>query len=608
MLGRGRGRGRGISATPRNRILPPNLANDSRKVECTRDLLVVKIDNSPGAGDDVEVEYSDTDGIAAKTASSISSSVGIAIPTCQSLSHASATSSYSKSCPTHSSTAPAEKMWGTIQENSWDQSQTAKQNGERHHEDDDNEDVMLEDEYIEDGELYEGIYEDAENDPHYALMHGMVEGEDWEECAEDEEYYVDGNDLVYDDADKSHEPLRVECQLNPEAPAFVPTSPELIKTPPGNADNPKWVSEVTPNISKSSGGDSNNNEETLKDPIDNCCSSSTKLSSTIVEGKDKVQDEKAANAAPSSSSTSSFECDPGQEGLEMKSPASSALKADPEDKGSKEEAKDTKQITDSNESMKTISTTDEDDEFKDIEENFDEDHLKEKNDNDNTKNKSIAINNNNNNNKDNISTDSISEKTNTILVEENIQTQNNNSEKNLVKESSTVSSTEKISVEESKPYSSNTVHTVTVKETIQTVKDAGAWKLSVKDNVESVLLYKNQGSDMIESNTFDRSVSSEGSSGKSLANELLEAELGNSQTSLKTAAHTTKTSSSSSSTSSSSTNQPVTCQDSAPDARDTHTINTSSQGAGTDGAKTEQPGESELIPLTIQVSSPVARA
>lgn len=582
LLGRGRGRGRGISVTPRNRVLPPNLANDSRKVECTRDLLVVKIDNSPGAGDDVEVEYSDTDAIAGKAVGN--SSASIAVPTCQTLSHASATSSYSKSCPTHSSTAPAEKMWGTIQENSWDQSQAAKQNGERHHEDEDEEDVMLEDEYIEDGELYEGMYEDADNDPHYSLMHGMGEGDEWEECAEDEEYYVDGNDLVYNDVEKTHEPLRVECQLNPEAPAFVPTSPELIKTPPSNADNLKWVSEIAPNISKSSGDNNNNNEEIPKDPIDNCCSSSSKLSSTIVDGKDTVQDANAASAAPSSSSTSSFESNPGQGGSEVKSPVSLALKADPEDKGSKE-AKDIN--PNSNESMKmtSFSVSDEDDEFKDTKEIFDEDHLKEENDNDNMEKCSITEN-TNNNSKDNLSTNSMSQK-NSMVLEENVQVKNNNDEQNLVKESSNISNTEKISAEESKSYSSNTLRTVTVKETIQTVKDAGAWKLSVKDDVESVLLSKKQGSDISESNSLDRSVSSEGS-GKSLANELLEAEFGKSQTSLKMAAYTTKTSSSS------STNQPITYQDSAPDARDAQTTNTDFQGSGMDGAKTEQPEVSDL--------------
>uniref|UniRef100_A0A0L8FQN3 Uncharacterized protein n=1 Tax=Octopus bimaculoides TaxID=37653 RepID=A0A0L8FQN3_OCTBM len=310
LLGRGRGRGRGITAPPRSRIIPANLASDSRKVECTRDLLVVKIDNAPGAQDDVEVEYSDTDNIALRSVGG-SGIASASIPiSYDQTSHSIVSSPYSKSCPT-SGCAPAEKMWDTIQENSWDQSQINLQNGDHLHcgndeEDDDDEDddddddeegVMLEDEYIEDGELYSGIYEDAENEANYGLVHGMVEGEEWEDCPDEDDFCVEDGHLVYDKTDKIQETLRLDCQLNPEAPAFVPTSPDFLNAP---SENDKTINLASIEHAKESLVQNKNKSVQL--PI--LSSSSAKEFSANTVDKDEVHENKVLNDSSSFSSSS----------------------------------------------------------------------------------------------------------------------------------------------------------------------------------------------------------------------------------------------------------------------------------------------------------------
>ncbi|XP_036363615.1 uncharacterized protein LOC115217028 isoform X5 [Octopus sinensis] len=309
LLGRGRGRGRGITAPPRSRIIPANLASDSRKVECTRDLLVVKIDNAPGARDDVEVEYSDNDNIALRSVGG-SGIASASIPiSYDQTSHSIVSSPYSKSCPT-SGCAPAEKMWDTIQENSWDQSQINLQNGDHLHcgndeEDDDDEDddddddeegVMLEDEYIEDGELYSGIYEDAENEANYGLVHGMVEGEEWEDCPDEDDYCVEDGHLVYDSTDKIQESLRLDCQLNPEAPAFVPTSPDFLNAPSENDKpiNPASIEQAKESLVQ-------NKNKSVQPPI--LSSSSAKEFSANTVDKDEVHENKVLNDSSSSSSS-----------------------------------------------------------------------------------------------------------------------------------------------------------------------------------------------------------------------------------------------------------------------------------------------------------------
>ncbi|GAB1609649.1 uncharacterized protein LOC115217028 isoform X10 [Argonauta hians] len=315
LLGRGRGRGRGITAPPRSRIIPANLASDSRKVECTRDLLVVKIDNAPGARDDVEVEYSDSDSVALRSAAAAAAAGGdgsgitsASIPiSYDQASHSIVSSPYSKSCPT-SGCAPAEKMWDTIQENSWDQSHM---NGDRLHsddeddddvDDDDEEGVMLEDEYIEDGELYGGIYEDAENETtNYGLVHGMPPGEEWEDGAEEDDYCVEEGQLAYGNSDKMQEALRLDCQLNPEAPAFVPTSPDFLSAP-SELDHSAGANLASVEQSKESVDPSKNRGVHL--PI--LRSSSAKEYSANTVDKDGVhQTKKETNNTPSPSHSSS---------------------------------------------------------------------------------------------------------------------------------------------------------------------------------------------------------------------------------------------------------------------------------------------------------------
>ncbi|VDI82694.1 Hypothetical predicted protein [Mytilus galloprovincialis] len=189
--GRGRGRGRG-KAKSANEAKPQRVrstsSGDDRVVNCDSDLLVIKLDNTPG-DNSVEVEYSDGETPVRKS-STVKQKRGEATGTA-----------------THG--AQTEELW-------WD-------------EDDDLTMSLIQDGLEGDDILeHRPLFDDGEHKGDEDTQ-DLVVGEDedeWEDCDDDSFYSTEKSQNSTDSREGYHgNQLTVNTQLNPDAPEFTPTSP-----------------------------------------------------------------------------------------------------------------------------------------------------------------------------------------------------------------------------------------------------------------------------------------------------------------------------------------------------------------------------------------------
>ncbi|XP_041351675.1 coiled-coil domain-containing protein 9-like isoform X2 [Gigantopelta aegis] len=227
--GRGRGRGRG---SPRPRTFSGG--DETRKVECQKDLLVVKIDNSGKEHDtSVEVEYWDDDLLEVK-------SVG--------------------RTPPGGSQAPASRTPKLPETNSHVKSSHAPTTT-----------PVVKDQFIDSVDDLSRKRTDSQS---LSLSAGDDHDHDesWEDCPDSSEFYGTTDDESKSQSShkdfksnkvKDHQ-LKLNTRLNPDAAEFqpsppdvgvgefLPTSPDFMKTPPGHVKVMDWVSEVTDNLSPTS--------------------------------------------------------------------------------------------------------------------------------------------------------------------------------------------------------------------------------------------------------------------------------------------------------------------------------------------------------------------
>ena len=183
MAGRGRGRGKAKSA---NEAKPQRMrttsSGDERVVNCHSDLLVIKLENTPG-DNSVEVEYSDGEVPVGKSPRGKPGAPG-------------------GGTATHG--AQTEELW-------WD-------------EDDDLTMSLVQDGLEEDDVLeHRQLFEDADQGAHSNQEIVVDEDEDeWEDCDDDSFY---SKSQTSTDSREGFGQLKVNTQLNPDAPEFTPTSP-----------------------------------------------------------------------------------------------------------------------------------------------------------------------------------------------------------------------------------------------------------------------------------------------------------------------------------------------------------------------------------------------
>ena len=192
MAGRGRGRGRG-KAKSANEAKPQRIrstsSGDERVVNCDSDLLVIKLENTPG-DNSVEVEYSD----------------GEVPPVKSTRVKQGGSAGTGAGGTTASHGAQTEELW-------WD-------------EDDDLtmsliQDGLDGDEILEHRQLFDDV--DHERPGSHEIIVDDDEDE-WEDC-DDDSYYSTEKSQTSTDSREGDKQLRVNTQLNPDAPEFTPTSP-----------------------------------------------------------------------------------------------------------------------------------------------------------------------------------------------------------------------------------------------------------------------------------------------------------------------------------------------------------------------------------------------
>ena len=190
--GRGRGRGRGSrrSGEDKRPPRPRTISGEERNVENQDDLLVIKIDNSPGKTNDVEVEYSD----------------GESTP------HESGVK------PRSSTTQAADELW-------WDEEAddvSLSLVGDSH------EGIAPEDDIFEPKDLFDGSLEedhdglefhnDGYEEAHVIGPTSQGDTDEWEDCEEEDVTSKASQDSA-------------SRNLNPEAPEFTPSSPGAVISP-----------------------------------------------------------------------------------------------------------------------------------------------------------------------------------------------------------------------------------------------------------------------------------------------------------------------------------------------------------------------------------------
>ena len=189
-VGRGRGRGRARNRGGGTGNEPGRLrtySGEDRHVECKQDLLVIKVDNTPGKkSDQVEVEYSDGENEPHRGDQ--------------------AEANQKKAGP------HAEELW-------WDEEgdDIGLELQGIAAEDDIFEQKELFDDYPHEGYDKNGCFEDAPGQT------SQGDEDEWEDCTTSEDFSTDRSQSQTSVSDDLTSPLKVN--LNPDAPVFTPTSP-----------------------------------------------------------------------------------------------------------------------------------------------------------------------------------------------------------------------------------------------------------------------------------------------------------------------------------------------------------------------------------------------
>lgn len=307
-VGRGRGRGRarnkgGSIGNDPGRVR--TYSGEERHVECKKDLLVIKVDNTPGKkSDQVEVEYSDGE----------NEPLGGDHPAAQ-----------PKKAGPH-----AEELW-------WDE------------EGDDIglelQGITAEDDIFEQRELFDDYIGDEYNkDSRFEDAPGRTsqgDEDDWEDCTTSEDFSTDRSQSQTSVSDDLNSSLRIN--LNPDAPVFTPASPVSPSPLAAKVSMERKLEEAAHKQKKTrekkKGGEntlSNDGEE--KAPLD---SRNNKIEHSKSD-TDHADSTKAAPEPEELESVPSEEEPKGEVSEESKSqttPNESAIEADtsPENKGNADE-------------------------------------------------------------------------------------------------------------------------------------------------------------------------------------------------------------------------------------------------------------------------------
>ncbi|XP_055880537.1 coiled-coil domain-containing protein 9-like isoform X9 [Biomphalaria glabrata] len=219
--GRGRGRGRGHGNTPGEKSPRPRTwsGGDDRFVECQKELLLVKFDNTAG-DNSVEVEYDDVPHKASHRAA-------------PALNHTSTTS---RRGPTGRTPNQLEKQ-SPGKAHKEKKSQKSKEINATNGVPADTIVIQAKDEVplpeLETSRVRTSSYSQSFGD-----------SEEWEDCTE--------SSGAQEEAEVPEQDLHLECRLNPEAPEFLPTSPDFMKTPPGHVKVLNWASDTSPRATSQS--------------------------------------------------------------------------------------------------------------------------------------------------------------------------------------------------------------------------------------------------------------------------------------------------------------------------------------------------------------------
>ncbi|XP_062578451.1 coiled-coil domain-containing protein 9-like isoform X2 [Saccostrea cucullata] len=346
-VGRGRGRGRARnrgSGTGNDPGRVRTYSGEDRHVECKKDLLVIKVDNTPGTkSDQVEVEYSDGENEA------------------HSGDH---TAAHHKKAGPH-----AEELW-------WDE---------------EGDDIGLElqgipaeDDIFEQKDLFNDYHgEEYDKNGHFEDAPGQTsQGDDdeWEDCTTSEDFSTDRSQSQTSVSDDLTSSLKVN--LNPDAPVFTPASPtspsplaaKVSKEPKTEKASPK--EKKTKELKVGEGKLPQNKEE--KAPLD-----SKKEKTEHSKSDTGHSDSRKAATKPEESTLASSEEELKGEVSEkpamadsLTTPEEPAVKADtnPDDKGQSEE---TQTLVDPPTDTLPKEEADQDDTKKDIQsENIDEEKQK----------------------------------------------------------------------------------------------------------------------------------------------------------------------------------------------------------------------------------------
>lgn len=235
--GRGRGRGRGRSRGGSGEKFPrPRTwsGGDDRFVECQKELLLVKFDNTAG-DNSVEVEYDDDEFIPSP-------------PNTTKAPQPATTQGRGPTGRTPNQTSKQQPRGGKPQQQ---KSKTSRSK--------DNPPINAQ-QIPTDGKwnssatpqtIDQAVAAYGTDEVHVHTSghsHNFGEGEDWEEdtessaVQEENDSGISSMGLSSTTTSSSIHDLLLECRLNPEAPEFLPSSTDLIKTPPGPANTSSWNS------------------------------------------------------------------------------------------------------------------------------------------------------------------------------------------------------------------------------------------------------------------------------------------------------------------------------------------------------------------------------
>uniref|UniRef100_A0A0B7AZE3 Coiled-coil domain-containing protein 9 n=1 Tax=Arion vulgaris TaxID=1028688 RepID=A0A0B7AZE3_9EUPU len=234
--GRGRGRGRSRGSGSGEKFPRPKTwsGGDDRFVECQKELLLVKFDNTAG-DNSVEVEYDDDEFLSSPANSPKSPPASTTpgrgptgrtpnqVPKPQP--HGGKLQQQKNKAPRNKDKSQTDTQQAPIKDN-WNVTATSPTN------------------------LDQSAVAFDTDETHMntsSRSQSYVDSEEWEDCTEssgvheeDDEFVIPIEGLSNTATDISND-MYLECRLNPEAPEFLPSSPDLINTPLAHAGVLPWI-------------------------------------------------------------------------------------------------------------------------------------------------------------------------------------------------------------------------------------------------------------------------------------------------------------------------------------------------------------------------------